>query len=174
MSSVRTRDSHQDVLLSFFSISNFQKEKKIHTALARNKSLLDIMKEKKEKLIRKRIREESDDETSVSYTLHEQLQNKYILLKKKIKENEIQISEKDSTIKKLTDKNKEMSAELKTIRSLNLRLQEKLLSTPGFSFKFFIIIRLNECLSSWFLFSFFNNVVSYHIFLYYYSDPWGV
>ncbi|KAJ8286465.1 hypothetical protein GJAV_G00039540 [Gymnothorax javanicus] len=99
-------------------------------AKARRGSLLD-MKEKKAKITKKREREESDEEVSVPYKLYEDLQDKYILILKKTKDNEMLLAEKTAKIQTLQEKNKELSEELKTIRSLNLRLQEQLLSAPG-------------------------------------------
>lgn len=150
------------ILLSFLSVSNLQKEKKKHTEVARKKSLLEIMNEKMQMIVTKRLREESDDDEFVSYKLHEELQNKYMLQKKWLKENENIIAEKEVTMKKLTDKNKEMSEELKMIRNLNLRLQEELLKTPGFSFKI-LLDEISICHLA-FVMSIFQNSVLIVVF----------
>lgn len=72
-----------EIILLTFSVSKLQKEKKTQMAKARKGSLLDVMKEKKAKITKKTEREESDEEVSVPYKLHEELQEKYILIKKK-------------------------------------------------------------------------------------------
>lgn len=96
--------------------------------MARKSSLFAIVKEKKKKMTKRMEREETEEDVSVvPYKLHEQLQDKYILLKRKNKDNERLLAEKTSKIQNLQEANKQLSEELSTIRSLNLRLQEQLL-----------------------------------------------
>ncbi|KAJ8340453.1 hypothetical protein SKAU_G00350860 [Synaphobranchus kaupii] len=110
------------------------KEKKKNNEESHKKSLLEIMKGKKKQIITKRQREipESDDDAVVPFEIHQELQNKCILLKKKQREYEDLIAEKEAAVKKLTEKNREMSSELKKLRQLNICLQEQLLlQKPG-------------------------------------------
>ncbi|KAG7316648.1 hypothetical protein KOW79_020189 [Hemibagrus wyckioides] len=88
-------------------------------------SLLDLMKRQ---ITVKRQRDflDSDDESVVSYKLYQELQDSYVTLKKRLREKDVIIAEKDAAIRKLSEKCRRMTVELDKIRQLNICLQEQL------------------------------------------------
>lgn len=69
---------------------------------------------------------DSDEESVVSYKLYQELQDSYVMLKKRLREKDVIIAEKDTAIRKLSEKCRRMSVELDKIRQLNICLQEQL------------------------------------------------
>ncbi|KAF7690216.1 BEN domain-containing protein 5-like [Silurus meridionalis] len=88
-------------------------------------SLLDLMK-KQITVKRQMDFLDSDEESVVSYKLYQELQDSYVMLKKRSREKDVMIAEKDAAIRKLSEKCKRMTAELDKIRQLNICLQEQL------------------------------------------------
>ncbi|XP_017310872.1 BEN domain-containing protein 5 isoform X1 [Ictalurus punctatus] len=88
-------------------------------------SLLELMK-KQITVKRQRDFLDSDEESVVSYKLYQELQDSYVMLKKRLREKDVIIAEKDTAIRKLSEKCRRMSVELDKIRQLNICLQEQL------------------------------------------------
>lgn len=88
-------------------------------------SLLELMK-KQITVKRQRDFLDSDEESVVSYKLYQELQDSYVTLKKRLREKDVIIAEKDAAIRKLSEKCRRMTAELDKIRQLNICLQEQL------------------------------------------------
>lgn len=102
----------------------WQREKK--SAVESQKiSLLELMK-KQITVKRQRDFLDSDEESVVSYKLYQELQDSYVMLKKRLREKDVIIAEKDTAIRKLSEKCRRMSVELDKIRQLNICLQEQL------------------------------------------------
>ncbi|KAK2863988.1 hypothetical protein Q7C36_003142 [Tachysurus vachellii] len=101
-----------------------EREKK-STVESQKISLLDLMK-KQITVKRQRDFLDSDDESVVSYKLYQELQDSYVTLKKRFREKDFIIAEKDSAIRKLSEKCRRMTVELDKIRQLNICLQEQL------------------------------------------------
>ncbi|KAI4899098.1 hypothetical protein NFI96_008401 [Prochilodus magdalenae] len=87
-------------------------------------SFLEIMKKQ---IAEKRDFSDSDEESVVPYKLYQELQDSYVMLKKRLREKDMIIAGKDATIRKTRQKCKRMSVELEKIRKLNICLQEQLL-----------------------------------------------
>ncbi|KAL6486244.1 hypothetical protein MHYP_G00056360 [Metynnis hypsauchen] len=89
-------------------------------------SYLEIMKKQ---IAEKRQRDfsDSEEESVVPYKLYQELQDSYVMLKKRLREKDMVIAGKDAVIRKQRQKCKRMSVELEKIRKLNICLQEQLL-----------------------------------------------
>lgn len=120
-----------------------QREKK-STVESQKISLLDLMK-KQITVKRQRDFLDSDDESVVSYKIYQELQDSYVTLKKRFREKDVIIVEKDSAIRKLSEKCRKMTVELDKIRQLNICLQEQLFLKEGLKV-FFFLDHLPVCL----------------------------
>ncbi|KAF5906541.1 BEN domain-containing protein 5-like, partial [Clarias magur] len=113
---------------------------------AQKLSLLELMK-KQITVKRQRDFLDSDEESVVSYKLYQELQDSYVMLKKRLREKDVIIAEKDVAIRKLSEKCRRMTVELDKIRQLNICLQEQLfLKEEGMQTQHTVYTESTECL----------------------------
>ncbi|KAB5539790.1 hypothetical protein PHYPO_G00093210 [Pangasianodon hypophthalmus] len=121
-----------------------EREKKI-TVESQKISLLELMK-KQITVKRQRDFLDSDEESVVSYKLYQELQDSYVILKKRLREKDVIIAEKDTAIRKLSEKCRRMTVELDKIRQLNICLQEQLfLNEEGTQTQHTVYTENTEC-----------------------------